>query len=179
MSEYGERIGRDAVRFQRLLPGPIERVWEHLVDPDLRAKWFCGGKTELEAGGRIELEFDHANLSPLPDDPPPPRHADLPEHPSYRGIVTHCEPPRLFAFTWVGEDEHSQVRFELEPKGQQVLLTLTHSDLRSRADVIEVSGGWHTHLDFLADVLAGAVPAPFWRRYNALDLRYQQQFGEG
>jgi len=28
------------------LPGPIERVWEYLTDPDKRARWFAGGPME-------------------------------------------------------------------------------------------------------------------------------------
>ena len=39
MSRYGERIDDTTVRFERLLPGPIERVWEYLTDGDKRATW--------------------------------------------------------------------------------------------------------------------------------------------
>ena len=44
MSKYGERIDETTVRFERLLPGPIERVWQYLTDGDKRAKWLCGGE---------------------------------------------------------------------------------------------------------------------------------------
>ena len=48
MSEYGIVTEAGAVRFERLLPGPIERVWAYLTDPDKRAsgsrpvRWSCG-----------------------------------------------------------------------------------------------------------------------------------------
>jgi hypothetical protein len=31
MSDYGTLLGTDTVRFERLLPGPIERVWAYPV----------------------------------------------------------------------------------------------------------------------------------------------------
>jgi len=51
MNPYGERIDENTIRFVRLLPGPIERVWEYIVDPDRRQKWFCAGDFELRPGG--------------------------------------------------------------------------------------------------------------------------------
>ena len=47
MNRYGERIDASTVRFERLLPGPIERVWEYLSNGTKRATWFAGGDTEL------------------------------------------------------------------------------------------------------------------------------------
>ena len=37
MSEYGVVLESGAVRFERLLPGPIERVWSYLVEGEKRA----------------------------------------------------------------------------------------------------------------------------------------------
>ena len=33
------RVSADTFRFERLFPGPIERVWEYLVDGEKRGKW--------------------------------------------------------------------------------------------------------------------------------------------
>ena len=41
MNEYGTLIGNNSIRFERLLPGPIERVWAYLVEPDKRALWLA------------------------------------------------------------------------------------------------------------------------------------------
>ena len=52
MSHYGERIGKTTVRFERLLPGPIERVWEYLTDSDRRATWLAAGGEPTVARNR-------------------------------------------------------------------------------------------------------------------------------
>ncbi len=41
MSEYGELLDECTVRFERMLPGPIDRVWSYIVDSDKRKKWLC------------------------------------------------------------------------------------------------------------------------------------------
>ena len=51
-ADYGVRTAPDTVRIERLLPGPIERVWQYLTDPQLRAQWFAGGELEPRTGGR-------------------------------------------------------------------------------------------------------------------------------
>jgi hypothetical protein len=52
-------------------------------------------------------------------------------------------------------------------------MTLTHSRLPSRAMTVDVSGGWHLHLDVLEQVLAGRERAPFWSRNAALARDYE------
>ncbi len=52
MNDYGELIAPDTVRFKRLLPGTIDRVWSYLVDSEKRGKWLAGGDTEERVGGR-------------------------------------------------------------------------------------------------------------------------------
>ena len=37
MNDHGTLTSPDTIRFARLLPGPIERIWAHLVDPRKRA----------------------------------------------------------------------------------------------------------------------------------------------
>ncbi len=41
------------------------------------------------------------------------------------------------------------------------MLVLTHRKLATRDDMIDVAGGWHTHLGVLAARLAGRSPGPF------------------
>ena len=175
MSHYGERIDETTVRFQRLLPGPIERVWEYLTDGGKRATWFCGGDTELRVGGKVEMHFHNASLSTQPDIEPPEKYRDLPEKMSFGGTVTQCQPPRLLAHTWDFEDEHSEVCYELEEAGEQVRLVLTHRKLASDDEIISVSGGWHTHLDILEDVLHGREPRAFWKTHAPLDAEYERR----
>jgi uncharacterized protein YndB with AHSA1/START domain len=176
MSRYGERIDDTTVRFERLLPGPIERVWEYLTDGDKRATWLCGGETELRVGGKVEMHFHNASLSTEPDIDPPAKYSDMPEKVSYTGTVTQCDPPRLLAFNWDVDDEPSEVRYELEEAGDRVRLVLTHRKLASRDEVISASGGWHTHLDILEDVLSGREPKAFWKTHTPLEAEYERRF---
>ncbi len=170
---YGERIGDNGVRFQRLLPGPIERVWEYLTDGEKRAKWLAGGEMELKVGGKIQLDFHHATLSSRQDDPPPAKYADMPDRMSYQGEVLACDPPRLLSHTWVDGDGITEVRYELESQGEDVLLTLTHQRINDPEELLGVAGGWHTHLAILIDVLTGREPQPFWRVHTQLEADYR------
>ena len=62
MSEHGVVTEPGTIRFERLLPGPIERVWAYLTEADKRRQWFAGGEMELRAGGKADLLFRHAEL---------------------------------------------------------------------------------------------------------------------
>ena len=172
MNNYGELIAPDTVQFKRLLPGSVDRVWSYLVVGEKRAKWLAGGDTEERLGGHVDLHFHNTSLSLLPDDPPPDKYKDMPGQVSYEGKVTRCEPKTLLAHTWVGDGENTEVTFELEQREDGVLLTLTHRRLAGRDMLTGVCGGWHTHLDILADVLAEKEPQPFWRTHTALEAEY-------
>ena len=41
---YGTLIEPTTLKIQRLLPGPIERIWAYLTDSELRRKWLAAGK---------------------------------------------------------------------------------------------------------------------------------------
>ena len=176
MSHYGERVDEKTVRFERLLPGPLERVWDYLTDSDKRATWFAGGETELRVGGKVEMNFHNASLSTKPDIDPPEKYRDLPEKMSFGGTVTRCEPPLVLAHTWDFEGGQSEVCYELEEAGDQVRLVLTHRKLASFDEVLSVSGGWHTHLDILEDVLEGREPDAFWKAHAPLEDEYKRRY---
>ncbi len=173
MNRFGERLDKTTVRFERLLPGPIERVWEHITDGDKRAKWLAGGKTERVVDGCVEMKFDNNSLSPLPDDTPPPQHCDEPAKVSWQGRVTRCDPPHFFTHTWEFGDDPSEVGYELSEQDGKVLLVLTHRRLQGDDEALSVSGGWHAHLDILGDVLEAKTPRPFWKTYTALAAEYE------
>ncbi len=176
MKKYGERLDESTVRFERLLPGPIERVWQYLTEGDKRAQWLAGGRTELSVDGLVELEFQNGTLSPLPDDPPPQKYCGLPEKMSYTGRVLKCEAPYQLSHTWQSDDEYSVVEYQLSEQDDKVLLILTHRRLSDEDELLGVSGGWHTHLDILHDVLIGRTPQPFWRTHTALEAEYKDRY---
>lgn len=175
MFDYGEVIAADTVRFERLLPGPIGRVWSYLVDADKRRRWLCGGETELTAGGRVELHFHNASLSSKPDMPPPEKYQDMPEKVSFSGTVVACDPPRLLTHTWDFEGESSEVTYELSEQDDRVKLILTHRRISSREDLLGICGGWHTHLEILAEVMQGKEPDAYWKRHTMLEAEYEKR----
>lgn len=175
MNEYGELIAADTVRFERLLPGPIERVWDYIVDGAKRARWLCGGETDLRVGGNIQLHFHNGAISDLPDDPPPEKYASMDDKMSFHGTVTRCEPPALLAHTWEFDEEASEVCYELFEAGENVRLVITHSRLDSPDEIAGACGGWHTHLGILADILEGRKRRPFWKTHTILEAEYQER----
>jgi uncharacterized protein YndB with AHSA1/START domain len=176
MNDFGKVIDASTVRLERLLPGPIGRVWSYLTDPGKRAKWFAGGPMELRVGGRVEFKFNHADLSAEKETP---ERFKCDDHQHGPGRITRCEPPRVLAFTW-GSDaaDASEVTFELAPQGDKVKLTLTHRRVADRTSMISFAGGWHIHLDILEDNLEGRTPRPFWTTHAKLDAEYQRRMAE-
>jgi len=164
-----------AIRFERILPGPLERVWAYLTDSELRGSWLAPGPMELWPGGEVELQFRHAELSPH-SEVVPAAYSAYEGGSLTRGRVTRCEPPRLLAYTWAeASEEESEVTFELSARGDQVLLVLTHRRLDDGEETVSVASGWHTHLAILADRLSGRVPPPFWTAHAGWEAAYRER----
>ncbi len=176
MNEYGQPLNESSVRFERMLPGPIERVWEYLTDGDKRALWLCGGNTEPRVGGRMELKFHNATIT-TPDDVPPEKYRDMNGPVEFSGTVTAWEPPTLLAHSWVFEGHESEVRYELETVGDKVRLTLTHRRVANSRELAGACGGWHVHLAILVALLEGSVPPPFWATHIEIEDHYREQIG--
>ena len=177
MSEYGAITEAGTVRIERLLPGPIERVWTYLTNSQQRGKWLATGEMELRVGGKVELRFHHADLSPQRE-PIPERYKSMENGHTMFGKITRCDVPRLLSYTWGKEPHESEVTFELTAQGNEVLLVLTHRRLADRAEMISVAGGWHTHLAILMDNLNERTPRPFWTTHARIDAEYRRRFAE-
>ena len=176
---YGVVTAPDTVRIERVLPGPIERVWRYLTESDKRGRWLAEGRMELRVGGRVEHVFRNNSLTEN-DDPPPPRYADTADEARMQGRITVCEPPGLLSYTWSESSGlESEVTFELSPKNDDVLLVLTHRRLADRDEVLGVAAGWHAHLDVLADRLSGRTPRGFWATFNRLEAEYDELIPRG
>ncbi|MDP2334702.1 MAG: SRPBCC family protein [Reyranella sp.] len=169
---YGRITAPAEVRFERLLPGPIETVWQFLVDSEKRGQWLASGPMELKEGGAVELRFRHRDLSPHKVAPPEAyKEMDDKGHVSWERVL-RVEPPRLLAISWGKSD----VTFELVPEGGNVRLILTHRHLPDRADMVQTSGGWHTHLDVLVERANGRVPKAFWTMFGEIEGEYEKRY---
>ncbi len=177
MNEYGELLDDHTVRFERLLTGPIERVWSYLTESDKRARWLCGGDVETTLGGHVDMHFNNVSLSSDEDIPRPVKYRDQPEKMSFVGKVTRCEPPHVLEHTWEFGTELSEVCYQLSEQGDKVKLVLIHRRLESPGTVLDVSGGWHTHLNLLVDVLNESKLRPFYKMQARYEAEYSERFG--
>lgn len=174
MNEYGVVLESGAVRFERLLPGPIERVWAYITEGDKRSKWFCGGDVEPRIGGEVALFFKHSRIT---DEPPPDSARKMNDEGALMtGTVTAWDPPHRFACNWVGMgDPDSDVEFELSEAGDKVRLVLIHHRLATKDRMAMISSGWHLHLGLLEDQLTGARPRGFWSVHDQLKAEYAER----
>ena len=99
MDGFGRLLGTTTIRFERILPGPVDRVWACLTESDKRARWLAAGEMELHVGGVVRLHFRNDNLSAEPE-PAPERFRTADGTLRLNGRVTRYEPPQLLSFTW-------------------------------------------------------------------------------
>ena len=165
---YGTLIEPTTLKIQRLLPGPVERIWAYLTNSELRRKWLAAGAMEMKVGAPFELTWRNAELS----DTPGARPDSLPEQHSMQSRITELDPMRKLSIAW---NNSGDVTFELEPRGKGVLLTVTHRRLPDRSTMLKVSAGWHMHLDTLVARAHGNATAPFWEGWNRLQKEYDKR----
>ena len=167
-SDYATVTAPQTVRLQRLLPGPAERVWAYLTDGELRRQWLAAGDMELRVGAPFALTWRNDELT----DPPGHRPEGFGAEHTLQSVITELDPPRRLAFTWNG----GEVSFELEPHGDQVLLTLVHRGISDRTNLLMIGAGWHTHLDLLVARTSGSrAREAFWDGWSRLRDEYERR----
>jgi uncharacterized protein YndB with AHSA1/START domain len=124
---YETYEGKPAVRFERVYPHSVERVWRSITVPEEMASWFPSTvELDLREGGDMRFTFPDREVEPM------------------TGRVVELDPPRLFAFLW-GED---LLRLELAPEGDGTRLTLLQT-LHAEDEAARNAAGWHVCLDQL------------------------------
>jgi uncharacterized protein YndB with AHSA1/START domain len=166
--DYGELIEPATLKIQRLLPGPVERIWAYLTQSELRRRWLAAGDMQLKIGAPFELVWRNDELT----DPPGRRPPSFPEELRMQCRITALDPPRRLAFAWQGSGD---VSFELEPRGDKVLLTVIHRRLPDRPTKLKVGAGWHMHLDLLVARMTRQEPEPFWDGWSRLKGEYDER----
>lgn len=174
MSDYGRMVSAHGIAFKRRFAADRAALWDHLVEPDKRARWFCGGSTGKAAGEEIVLDFDHRQLS---DSAPPDKYA-AEQQATHRGRLHAYDPPERLAFSWLepGGSQSSEVTIMLSETSEgECVLELDHTGLADREMLIGVLAGWHAHLDLLAEVLGGERRSDFWTRDLQLEAEYARR----
>jgi uncharacterized protein YndB with AHSA1/START domain len=173
LDKDGVLIDANTIRFERLLPGPIERVWAYLTESEKRKQWFAAGDYELRRGGKANLFFQHKNISKPGTEAPEQFRKMHEEGHNWDGQILEVDAPRLLTMTF---GEHSEVTYELtEQSNGEVLLTLTHRKLTAN-DLKNVAPGWHSHLAILSDVLHGSREVDFWATWQEMHKHYGEKF---
>jgi uncharacterized protein YndB with AHSA1/START domain len=167
-STYGELTEPATLKIQRVLPGPIERVWQYLTNSELRRKWLAAGDMDAKAGAPFELVWKNDELT----DPPGNKPDGFGSEHRMQSTIIEADPPNKLAFEWQGGGD---VTFTLESRADnRVLLTVVHRRLRDRNTMVKVSAGWHAHLDVLVAAMNDTRHEPFWDHWSRLKQDYDR-----
>jgi uncharacterized protein YndB with AHSA1/START domain len=157
-----------SLRIQRLLPGPIERVWSYLTESDLRRQWLASGTMQLQPGASFELVWRNDELSNSAAERP----EGFPAESRATCQFIELDPPRRLRYIWPSVGE---VTMELEAHGADVLLTLTHRQLVGEQLILNVSAGWHAHLALLVARLENTLAPSLWATWKQVRTEYEEQ----
>ena len=171
MSDYASATA-NVLRIERRLPGPIERVWAYLVEPEKRALWWVGGAWDLRPGGVAQADWDHTRLSHEPT----PEAWKAFDGMTTTATITRVEPPRLLTYrTDMGAGD-VDITFELIPQGDDVLFVITQAPVADAQGMASFGSGWHAYLNILEDRVRGTTPRGFWTAFNKLQVEYATRF---
>ncbi|HEY4341920.1 MAG TPA: SRPBCC family protein [Steroidobacteraceae bacterium] len=122
----------------------VEKLWSALLDPQFTQQYWFGTQmiSEWKPGAAWKLAFADGRI------------ADS-------GEVLEIEPPRRLVLRWHNEfrpelkaEGPARCMFELEPTGEIVKLTITHTSDKADSKLIgAVSGGWPKILSNLKTLL--------------------------
>ena len=165
---YGVLTEPDTLTIQRLLPGPIERVWAYLTEGELRRQWLAAGQMEMKVGAPFELVWRNDELRTR-------RASGRPGSPRSSG----CRAGSPSSIRPAGSPSPGKAAATCPSswsrRASEVLLTVIHRRLRDRTTLLGVSAGWHMHLDILVARSTGQEPAPFWDGWSRLRAEYDRR----
>jgi uncharacterized protein YndB with AHSA1/START domain len=168
LDAFGVLTEPATLKLERLLPGPIDRIWAYLTDSDLRKTWLAAGDMNIDSGAPFEFTWRNDELSAAPSQRPD----GFGEEHRMTSCITVYDPPHKLSFTWQGTGD---VSFDLAERGDDVLLTITHSRIPERGAMLMVGAGWHMHLDILAARIHGKPAPAFWPGWQRLRDEYDRR----
>ncbi len=146
-------VTNDAVECEIEIAAPPDRVFEALTDEKQLSLWFNNPecpvkewKFDARPGGRYNYSTRKETMV-----------VNAKNQFQCHGEIVEFDPPRLLAYTWIGNWHNDQslktlVRYELTTRGKGTHVKVTHSGLASE-DVArkDYSGGWPGVLASLKD----------------------------
>ena len=144
---HGDMTG-STVRIRRRMRATAEQIFDLWTRPELMVRWMspfpgavdCKASCDLRPGGAFSLvmssEVSRREVS---------------------GTYVQIDRPRKLVFTWIGpltNDVNTLVTVELDPRGDETDLVLTHERLPTSAILEGHTKGWGVILDHLADALS-------------------------
>lgn len=131
--------GRWALRFERRLAHPPEKVWRAITEPEHLSRWYPFPATELDprVGGTIRFSDGES--------------AEL------QAEITEFLPPKVFAFREYDEETGThELRIELHPDDDGCRLVFTHT-FADKTWAAQTETGWMHCLDALTRALDESV----------------------
>lgn len=136
------------VRIRRRVKATAEQVFDLWIKPELMMRWMspfpgtvvCEASCDPRPGGTFSLFMSSAESSR-----------------EVTGTYVQVDRPRKLVFTWIGpltNHVKTLVTVELDPRGDETDVVLTHERLPTSAIVDGHTRGWGNILDHLADAAA-------------------------
>jgi uncharacterized protein YndB with AHSA1/START domain len=163
----GQLTAPRAIRFERILPAPVEEVWQYITNEKQLATWIADATVDLRVGGRIKLHFSEG------DDPEGRCESkDKEVKAADGGRITVCEPNhRLVYLPLAPTGKETTLSYTLIPLDGQTLLILEHSELPPDF-MVAFAAGWHSYLGALGCRLRGEEPQPLPPLFETNIKRY-------
>jgi uncharacterized protein YndB with AHSA1/START domain len=136
------------VQVHRRVRASAEQIFDLWTKPDLMVRWMspypgavdCKASCDLRPGGAFSLVMSSEESSR-----------------EVSGTYVEIDRPRKLVFTWIGpltNNVNTLVTLELNPRGDETDLVLTHERLPTQAIHEGHTKGWGNILDHLADAVS-------------------------
>ena len=145
---------RWCLRYTRVFPHPLEKVWRAITEPEHLAAWF---PTSIDGERKAGAKLTYAH----------PGNVSLPP---MVGHMRAYEPQSLMEFDWGGD----VIRMELEPAGEGTRLTLSDT-FGEYGKSARDAAGWHLCLANLEAHLSNQQTGAL--QWKPLFVEYGRRFG--
>jgi uncharacterized protein YndB with AHSA1/START domain len=136
------------VQLRRRVKATAEEIFDLWTKPDLMIRWMspfpgpvdCKASCDLRAGGSYSLVMSSEE-----------------SRREVTGTYVQIDRPRKLVFTWMGpltNHVNTLVTLELNPRGDETDLVLTHERLPTTEMHVGHTKGWGNILDHLAEVVS-------------------------